>query len=423
MPPSASPPFVGLDFGTSNSTLGLADADRAWLLPLEGEQTTLPSAVFLDEEGGPPRFGRAALAAYLDREDGRLMRGLKSTLGSGLIHDRTAVGSRSVSFRDVLSRFLGHLRARLDAAHPGLTTVTLGRPVHFVDDDPAADTAAQAVLEAIARDHGFTEIAFQYEPVAAALDYEQTLTDEKLVMVFDIGGGTSDISVIRLSPDRARASDRTADILANGGIRVGGTDFDRLLSLAEVMPHLGYLSTLRSGALPLPRHYFLDLATWHRINALYTARIAADLKALRHDADRPDLLDRLIRVLADRNGHALAIEVERAKIALSGADATRLALSALTAGPNPVITRPRLEAAVAAPVDRIRTLILGTLAEAGVTPDRIGTVFLTGGSSGLPILRATVATTLPGVPMATGDMLGSVGTGLALDARRRFSTR
>lgn len=418
MPPS---PFVGIDFGTSNSTVGVADAAGARLIALEGNHATLPSAVFWDADGAPPRFGRAAMAAYLEGEDGRLMRGLKSTLGSGLINERTAVGGRAVSFQDVLRRFFGHLRKRLDTVHPGLTAVTLGRPVHFVDDDPAGDSAAEAALANIARAEGFSDIAFQYEPVAAALDYEQTLANESLVLIFDIGGGTSDVSVVRLGPDRARTQDRGADILATGGIRVGGTDFDRLLSLAEVMPHLGHRSTLKGGTLDLPRHIFLDLATWHRINALYTARTAADLKSLRADADRPDLMDRLIQVIDNRAGHALAIEVEQAKIALSGADAARLMLAPLTGGPNPMATRARFEEAVETPVARIRTLVTDTLAQAGVTADRIGTVFMTGGSSGLPVLQGCIADVLPGVPVATGDMLGSVGTGLALDARRRFA--
>lgn len=420
MPVSAMPVFCGVDFGTSNSTLGLADATGARLLALEGDHRTLPSAVFIEVDRAPPRFGRAALAAYLDGEDGRLMRGLKSTLGSGLINERTAVGSRAISFRDVLSQFFGHLRSKLDATQPGLTAATLGRPVHFVDDDPDADQAAEDALAAIARDHGFGDIAFQYEPVAAALDYEQTLTEERLVMVFDIGGGTSDISIIRLGPAPSRRPDRSGDILANGGIRVGGTDFDRLLSLAEAMPHLGFGSTLKGGALAMPRHLYLDLATWHRINALYSARTAADLKGLRADADRPELIDRLIRVVTDRNGHALAIEVERAKITLSDNDAARLTLAPLSGGPNPMATRDRFEQAVEAPVARIRALVAATLAQAGVRAADIGTVFMTGGSSGLPILHRMVAEALPGIPIATGDMLGSVGTGLALDARRRF---
>ncbi len=412
--------FAGVDFGTSNSTVGLADATGAWLVALEGAHVTLPSAVFFEAEGGGAFFGRAAMAAYLEGEDGRLMRGLKSTLGSALFGERTVVGRRSVSFRDVVARFIGELRSRLDAVQPGMRQAVFGRPVHFVDDDAGGDAAAEAALEGIAKACGFTEVEFQYEPVAAALHYEQGLAAEEVVLVFDIGGGTSDISILRLSPERARAPQRMGDVLANGGIRVGGTDFDRLLSLAEAMPHMGYLAPTKGGTGLMPRHYYLDLATWHRINALYTARTAADLKALRLEADRPELVERMMRVVEGRKGHALAMEVERVKIALSDEEAARLMLGPLSGGPNPVARRDRFEAAVEAPVARIAALIADTLRDAGLGAERISTVFLTGGSSHLPLLRATVARALPAAKLATGDMLGSVGTGLALDARRRF---
>jgi len=411
--------FCGIDFGTSNSTVGLADTNGARLIALEEGAATLPSAVFWQTEGAPPLFGRAAIAAYLDGEDGRLMRGLKSTLGSGLIHDRTSVGGRAVSFREVLGRFIGHLRAAQVAAAPEIGRVVLGRPVHFVDDDPAADAAAEAVLAEIAATCGWREVAFQFEPIAAALHYETTAPREELVLIVDIGGGTSDVSVVRVGPERTGRHDRADDILGNDGIRVGGTDFDRLLSLAEVMPHLGYLGATAGGG-TMPRHYYLDLATWHRINALYTARTLADLKALRLAAAEPERIGRLMRVVEGRHGHALAMRVEEAKIALSDQGAARLNLSDLTGGPNPVIRREGFEAAVEAPLSRIAGLLGAVLAQAGVAPGRIGTVFLTGGSSQLPALRAVVSAVLPGVALATGDMLGSVGTGLALEARRRF---
>lgn len=408
--------FCGIDFGTSNSTVSLADRDRAWLVALEAAEVTLPSAVFWDSEGAPPEFGRAAVAAYLRGEDGRLMRGLKSTLGSGLIDEKTAIGGRAVSFRTVLARYFGHLRA----AVPGVARVVLGRPVHFVDDDAAADGRAQSVLEAIAREVGFAEVAFQYEPIAAALQYEQGVAAEELVLIVDIGGGTSDFSIVRVSPQRSKAVDRAGDILANDGIRVGGTDFDRLLSLAEVMPYLGYLSPTGGGKALMPRHYYLDLATWHRINFLYTQRVAADLKALGLEADHPERLARLQRVVAGRHGHALAMAVEAAKIGLAGAEVARIMMAEFTGGPNPMVQRDRFEAAVAVPVERVRARIAEVLGQAGVSAAQIGTVFMTGGSSGLPVLRGVVAALLPGVAIATGDMLGSVGSGLALEARRRF---
>ena len=416
MPPSLT---CGIDFGTSNTTMARVSDGLSRLLSLEGNHATLPSAVFWHSDD-PPEFGRAALDAYVRGEEGRLMRGLKSTLGSSLIHERTRVGNRAVSVRDILARFFAELRRRLDAVQPGTTAVVLGRPVHFVEDDPAGDAAAQAVLEEIARSVGFREIGFQYEPIAAALDYESGVTGEELVLIVDIGGGTSDFSIVRVSPDRARAADRAADILANDGIRVGGTDFDRLLSLAEVMPGLGYLTTTGKGRAVMPRHYYIDLATWHRINMLYTQRTEADLKALAAEADHPERIARLRHVVAARAGHGVAMAVEAAKIALSGADRVQLALSGLTGGPNPFASRAGFEAAVAAPVARIAGTMRALLAQAGLSADQIGTVFMTGGSSGLPVLRAVVGDVLPGVRIATGDMLGSVGTGLALDAARRF---
>jgi hypothetical chaperone protein len=412
--------FCGIDFGTSNSSVALADSQTAWLLPLEADQPTIPSAVFWEADGGPPRFGRAAIAAYVEGEDGRLMRALKSTLSSSLLNERTAIGKRSVTFRAILAAFLRHLAQRLAEIAGPLDSVILGRPVHFVDADPAADARAEAALEEIARSLGFRNVGFQFEPIAAALHYEQTVLVEELVLIVDIGGGTSDFSLVRVSPARARAPDRAADILATDGIRVGGTDLDRLLSLAEVMPNLGYLAPTKRGAGTIPRHYYLDLASWHRINFLYTQRTAADLKALRAEADRPELLDRMIRVVAGRHGHSLAMTVEAAKITLSDQGAARVAMSGFSGGPNPMIQRAGFEAAVVQPLARIAETLTSLLAQAGLRADQISTVFMTGGSSGLPILRDIVAAALPQARIATGDMLGSVGTGLALEARRRF---
>lgn len=405
----------GIDFGTSNSTLGICGAAGARLVPLEGAEVTLPSAVFWAEDG-PPLMGRAAIAAYLEGEEGRLMRGLKSTLGSGLIAERTRVGNRSISFREVLARFLGAMRAHA----PQAEAVVMGRPVHFVDDDAAGDAAAETALAEIAREIGFAQVSFQYEPIAAALDYESRLSAEELVLIFDIGGGTSDVSLVRVGPNRAGRPDRAADILGNDGIRLGGTDVDRLLSLAAALPHLGFGAATKGGAGTMPRHYYLDLATWHRINQMYTRQTATDLKALRHEIDRPELIDRLMRLIEGQHCHALAMEVERVKIALSGAEAERLMLAPLCGAPNPMVRRDLLEQTLAPPLARLEALIARVLAQGAVRPDQVQTVFLTGGSSRLPALQALLTRMLPEARQDRGDDFGSVGTGLALEAARRF---
>lgn len=411
----------GVDFGTSNSTVSIPAGNGARLIALEGDQSTLPSAVFWDTDGAPPQFGRAAIAAYVEGDDGRLMRGLKSALGSDLIHEKTRVGNRAIAFTQIIGQFFAHLRARLEAAQPDTDHVVLGRPVHFIDDDPSGDQAAQDVLESIARDAGFSSVGFQFEPIAAALDYESRVVDEQLVLIVDIGGGTTDFSVIRVSPDGARRADRSADILANHGLRLGGTDLDRFLSLDHIMPDLGLGSLVHGGKAPMPQHYYLDLASWHRINAMYAPPIAREIRELRQRAMQPDLLDRLLAVLEKRTGHSLAMAAETAKIDLSHQTLTQIRIAAFTGGRDKPLSRAGLEATVAQPVIRLTSGLAEVLRQAGVAPRAIGTVFMTGGSASLPVLRDAVARCLPETPIATGDMFGSVGTGLALDAARRFA--
>jgi hypothetical chaperone protein len=410
----------GIDFGTSNSTVSVMSGGQSRLIPLEGAAVTLPSAVFWESDGAPPEFGRAAIAAYVGGEDGRLMRGLKSTLGSSLIHEKTRVGNRALAFTDILGRFFGHMRAKLDAAQPGTCHAVLGRPVHFVDDDPEGDRAAQDVLTTIARSLGFEHVEFQFEPVAAALHYESTVTAEELVLIVDIGGGTSDFSILRVSPEGRSRAERERDILGNHGIRVGGTDFDRLLSLATVMPLLGLGSMINKGKTLMPLHYYHDLATWHRINFVYTSRALTEVKQIRYDAAEPALLDRLIHVIEARRGHSIAMAVETAKIALTDTLATPIRLADVI-GMDAGASRAMFEAAVEKAVSRIAEAMEVVLSQAVVRADQIGTVFMTGGSSSLPVLHRLVRAHLPGARIATGDLLGSVGTGLALDAARRFS--
>ncbi|MFN7223304.1 MAG: Hsp70 family protein [Paracoccaceae bacterium] len=411
----------GVDFGTSNSTVSIPFGTGAKLIALEGDHATLPSAVFWDADGAPPQFGRAAIAAYVEGDDGRLMRGLKSALGSDLIHEKTRVGNRAIAFTQIIGKFFGHLRARLESEQPDTDHVVLGRPVHFVDDDPLGDQAAQDVLATIARESGFAHVGFQFEPIAAALDYESRVLNEQLVLIVDIGGGTTDFSVIRVSPDGAKRSDRSADILANHGLRLGGTDLDRLLSLDHIMPDLGLGSLVHGGKAPMPQHYYLDLASWHRINAMYAPQISREIRELRQRAMQPELLDRLLGVLEHRTGHSLAMAAETAKIDLSAQTLTQIRIAAFTGGRNKPLSRTGFEATVAHPVSRLISGLAEVLRQAGVAPREIGTVFMTGGSASLPVLRDAVSRCLPQTPIATGDMFGSVGTGLALDAARRFA--
>jgi hypothetical chaperone protein len=410
----------GVDFGTSNSTVGWVRPGQASLLALEDGKPTLPSVVFFNADDEQVRYGRAALADYLEGYEGRLMRSLKSLLGTSLMDGQTEVAGRALPFRQLLSHFIGELRRRAQQqAGREFSSAVLGRPVFFVDDDPQADRLAEDTLAEIARAAGFREIGFQYEPIAAAFDYESRIEKEELVLIADIGGGTSDFSLVRLGPDRAGRAERRDDILATGGVHIGGTDFDKYLSLASVMPLLGYGSSLVSGA-PVPSSYYFNLATWHTINQAYTRKSIAQLEDLARDAAEPPKLARLRNLIDDRAGHWLAMQVEEAKIGLSGTPLVALDLDRLSPPERIEVGRAVFETAIAGLVDQVGATVQRLLGEAGVAAERVDTVFFTGGSSGVASLRERIAAIVPQARRVEGDLFGSIGSGLAIDAARKF---
>jgi len=417
--------YCGLDFGTSNSTLGLSLEGRQLLCPLEGNSVTLPSAVFFDYEDHRVRYGRDAIVTYVDGADGRLLRSLKSVLGSQLINETTLIERRQVAMRAIIGMFMRQLKAiaerHLAAEGIGgeIDSVVLGRPVRFVDDDDAADRRAESELVDIARAQGFRHVETQLEPIAAALAYEQSLIKEEVSLIVDLGGGTSDFVIARLSPERAGRPDRTADILGRSGVHIGGTDFDRRLSIAQAMPHLGYHVLLGPKRLPMPVHLFHDLATWHKIPFLYTPQNLAYLQSIVATADHPELIRRLITVLAKRKGHQVAGEVESAKIALAERDAAHLRLP-LEPDIDIPLTSADLDQAVQEDSLQILHAIDRCAAMAGVELKQVQSIFLTGGSTGIPAVRRAILAHVPDARPVSGDMFGSVGLGLAIDAERRF---
>jgi len=410
----------GVDFGTSNSTVGWMHPGGARLLVLEDERVLLPSVVFFNVEEDRTRVGQAALDDYLAGHEGRLMRSLKSLLGSSLIDGQTEVHGRAVCFRDLLAHFVKELRARAEAsARRSFDTAVLGRPVRFVDDDDAADRQAQTTLEEIAHAAGFRELSFELEPIAAAYDHERSLTRETLVLVADIGGGTSDFSLVRLGPRLAARDDRTSDVLGCAGVHVGGTDFDRELNLAGVMPLFGFGRRLKSGR-EMPSAIFFDLATWHTINRAYTRQTATQLLDLSTDIADTARYARLLRLIERRDGHRLALEVEAAKIALSSKAAHELVFERLEPGLTCTLTRTAFDAAAAALTAKIGAAVDRVLAAAGVRAEQVESVYLTGGASAIPAVQTCIAGRLPSAGVVMGDSFGSIGTGLAVVAARRY---
>jgi hypothetical chaperone protein len=406
---------LGLDFGTSNSALAFVGPDGlARAVPLEGDQPTLPTAVFFNAEERSIHFGRDAIALYLAGVDGRLMRSLKSLLGSSLLEEQTRVPEGMVSFRDVIARFLREMRTRAQRrlGHE-VSRVVLGRPVHFVDDDPQRDARAQQALQQAVRSAGFEEVSLELEPIAAAFDYEQRIAQEQLVLIVDIGGGTSDFTVVRLGPERARRRDRADDILATAGVHIGGTDYDRRLSLQRVMPLLGLGHAGPSGR-EIPSSVFFDLATWHLINWLYTPRALRAARELRVDYDDPALHARLMHVLEQRLGHRIASEVELAKIRTSVTEGeTAIDLGEVERGLSAELSAAGMATDLAGLLGDVVACGRECARMAGLADGRVDAVYLTGGSSALRPFQQRLRDAFPHASLVVGDLFGGVASGLA----------
>ena len=428
-----SPGFVAIDFGTSNSAVALPQGKTGVrLVALEPGQPTMPTAVFYRADTPPQQleaerlYGRAAVAAYVEGLDGRLMRSMKSILGSTLLDQSTDIGGgRSVRYRDVVTGYLQRLKTQAEGeAGQALSRVVLGRPVFFVDDDAARDAQAQAALETAARQVGFTEVQFQYEPIAAALDHESNINREQLVLVADIGGGTSDFSLVRVGPARRGRAQRRDDILGNHGVHLAGTDFDRHVELASILPLLGYRAQRPAkpgeAAREVPSGVYFDLATWHLINTVYAPARIAELRSMKTWYADPRHHTRLMNTVQEKLGHALAAAAEQAKIDVAMHGQAHIDLDVLEMGLTAALHVDQAAASIEADLQRIVEAATETVRMARVAPEKVDVLYFTGGSTGLQPLVDRIAAGFPGAARVRGDRFASVAQGLGLHARAVF---
>ncbi len=410
----------GIDFGTSNSAVAIAHAGKVALCPVEQDHKTLPSALFYPV-GKPPVYGRNAIKQFSIGEDGRFMRSLKRMLGTSTMNYGTIVNDRPRRFEEIIGGFVSLLKTRAESlGNDNIDSVIMGRPVHFVDRDPEADFAAEAQLAGVARAAGFKHVEFQFEPIAAAFAHERHLTSEKLAIVVDIGGGTSDFTVIRLGPKHMDKQDRASDILGNAGTRIGGNDFDRDLGVAVVMPEFGLGSSFGARRLETPRAWFMEACEWSKINFLYTPKFRKEVESVAAESHAPAKLSRYHRLIAQEKAHLLLAATEAGKIALSQSDTAQIDASFIEDALLLPASRQQLEQAIAARLDAISASIAECLKKAGSMSEDIGLVVLTGGPSDMPAIKSLIVNHFPTAAISEDEKLASVALGLGHDAARRF---
>ncbi|UWS77810.1 Hsp70 family protein [Phaeobacter sp. G2] len=418
------PNTLGIDFGTSNSAAGIAVGDRPWLVEMEPGETTLPTAVFFEPKR-PMRIGRSATRALINGDEGRFMRALKSLLGTPLLREERRINGEVTDFIQIIARFLAEVKSRAEAAtHQTFTHALSGRPVHFHSNDPARDAQAEVDLRDCYLAAGFEGVRFLYEPEAAV---RSARPSAGLGLIVDIGGGTSDFTLFEQDATGATR------ILGSHGVRLGGTDFDRQISIDHVMPLLGRGSQIRNAfgkeTLPAPNRLFNDLATWQMIPFLYAADSRRAARDLAKYAVEPQKLNRLVSVLEDELGHDLAFAVERGKIQTNGVSGAseekgadpRIDLRILERGLSAPLSPDLMQQSLAKMMTQIAESAAETLEAADVAPTRIDRLVMVGGSSLLSSLETGLRQLCPNATVENRNAMTAVADGLALSAASAFA--
>ncbi len=408
---------LGVDFGTSNSAAGVARDGTPHLIPLEGSQMTLPTAVFFDFEAKRMLIGGAAGNALLAGEEGRYMRALKSLLGAPLMREKRNLLGEKLDFIDVVARFLARVKQEAEKSSGVVYDRALsGRPVRFHADDARNAQAEVDLREAYLR-AGFDDVAFMYEPEAAALANRALLAEGDLGLIVDIGGGTSDFTLFRNLAV-------SIDISASHGVRLGGTDFDRMLSLESVMPLLGRGSAIRHAfgneTHVAPTTIFNDLATWQKIPFLYAPESRRLAKDLAQYAVEPEKFARLVSVLGDELGHDIAFAVEAGKIGANNSGTGAVDLGVIERGLGVPLDGTAVESLLSPMTQEMALAALKTVEQAGVTPDDVTHLVFVGGSSLMQVTRSALSAVFPQAAIHHGAALTAIVDGLSLAAEDAF---
>ncbi|WP_166418370.1 Hsp70 family protein [Cochlodiniinecator piscidefendens] len=408
---------LAIDFGTSNSAAAVLREDGLYRIPIEGDEETLPTAVFFPTDESTMLIGTAASAALIDGEEGRYMRSLKSVLGHPLAREERLVGGRRRTLIDIITAFLREVRLRAEKKSGDHFKHALsGRPVRFHSADAQMNVQAEIDLRECYLAAGFESVSFLAEPEAAALASYTLSPKHETGIIVDIGGGTSDFTVFK-------TTEHGPNILASYGIRLGGTDFDRSVALTHSMPMLGLGGELRremgSGLLPVPVAPFRDLATWAKIPFLYNAETRRSIKQMQQVAVEPQKFARFANVLEEELGHDLAFAVERGKIAANTNEAGgKIDMGIVEKGLNVPINERSMTAALAHDETTLSAALVETLKLAGLNADQIQSVILVGGSSLMSLVAGTASTQCPRAELRRANAFTAVVDGLAIAAAK-----
>jgi len=419
---------IGLDFGTTNSAIAVADEGRqATLATFEDGLNTITNfrsiLYFPAKEKASPqpaetKAGPEAINAYLDAATkGRLVVSIKSYLASPLFF-ATTINGRHYRLEDLVAIILRRLRAAvMQQFDTPASRVVLGRPVRFSGAENDADeTLALERLKAAAELAGFQEVSFELEPVAAAYQYETQLDHDELVLIGDFGGGTSDFTLARLGPGRRNSGQ--SPVVGTSGVPIAGDTFDSRVMMRLVAPKLGLGSHYVSlgKELPVPVWIYSQLSSWHHMFLLKEPKTMAVLREVKNQASEREKVAALIRIISENLGYALYRAVEQTKVELTEKESASFLFFQSNVPMEDVLERWQFESWIQDDIQNIASCIRALLNDCGVKSSDIDTIFLTGGSSFVPVVRRFFAKTFGAHKLRSGEELTTVAKGLALRA-------
>ena len=419
---------IGLDFGTTNSSIAVADTRRQATLATfaAGPDTTtsfrsilyFPARERYSQEKVETQAGPEAINSYLEADTkGRLIVSIKSYLASPLFTS-TSINGRNYTLEDLIAIILRRLRtSAMQQFGTSASQVVLGRPVRFSGADNEADEQlALQRLKTAAELAGFQQISFELEPVAAAYQYETQLDRDELVLIGDFGGGTSDFTLARLGPGRKKAGRNP--VLGTSGVAIAGDTFDSRIMMRLVAPKLGLGSHYVSlgKQLPVPVWVYSQLSSWHHMFLLKEPKTMAVLREVKNQAVEPEKVRALVQIISENLGYALYRAVEQTKVGLTAEEIAGFLFSQSTVRLEDSLERWQFESWIQDDIQNIAACVRSLLDQCGVTPADIHSIFLTGGSSFVPVVRRFFSRTFGAGKLRSGEELTTVAKGLALRA-------
>jgi len=410
--------LYGIDFGTTNSALAIYNEETNKI------QNTIiiPSLIYFYHQFDAASeknyvVGEEAITAYLnDGMKGRFIKSIKQILSRSSFSE-TRIHNRRYNASDLVAIILKELKDRADELiGQNCNKAIIGRPVFFDDDDVQKDTLAQTRLNKAAEIAGFTQVRFQFEPIGAAFAYEKSLVKKEKVLVADLGGGTTDFTYLILDPEKVGSKDRKNDMMANGGIYIGGDSFDSAFMWEKGTPYFGKHTQYEATpgkVLTVPKSLFANICSWEQMNFFNGLRIKKDIEDYYYFSGNDPKFKNLITLIENNLGYSVFQSIEKTKIKLSNADSALFSYHNMNIEIEEQISLPVYEQIIAKDVDKIANYLDDFMLHNNIDPKNIDSLFLTGGTSMVGSIQKLFKKRFPHVNLNSGDNFKSVANGLA----------